>query len=134
MLPQGVRGACYSFLRRGGCLAYDPKQLLSILTGAAPPDLDVTCRAMSDDFVGCGHDKAFASLSYVDIAWKVAGNEREAILALPGAEPLRYEPDQPASKSYMVVPAAMLSETQELRSWIVRSVSSLPAGRIRKRA
>lgn len=76
MLPRCVRGVCYSFLRRGECLAHDPKQLLSILTGAAPPDFDITCRAMFDDFVGNADDKAFASLSDVGIAWKVAGDER----------------------------------------------------------
>lgn len=77
--------------------------------------------------------KPFASLSDVGLALKFTGSERDALLALPGAAPLRYAPDQPASKSY-VTPQTMLSEPDELRSWVIRSVSSLPAKRARKRA
>jgi hypothetical protein len=41
---------------------------------------------------------------------KFAGSEREALLSLPGAAPLRYAPDQPRSKSYVLVPETMLTK------------------------
>lgn len=115
-------------------MAHDPKLLQPILAGAAPSDLDVTFRPMFGGLFAYADGKPFASLSDVGLALKFVGGERDAMLALPGAAPLRYEPDQPASKSYVVVPEAMLSTPDELRSWVIRSVSSLPARRVRKRA
>lgn len=115
-------------------MTHDPKLLQPVLAAAAPPDLDVTFRPMFGGLFAYANGKPFASLSDVGLALKFAGSERDAILALPGAAPLRYEPDQPASKSYVVVPETMLSEPAELRSWVVRSVSGLPAKRVRKQA
>lgn len=115
-------------------MAHDPKLLQPILAGAAPPDLDITFRPMFGGLFAYADGKPFASLSDVGLALKFAGGDRDAILALPGAEPLRYEPDQPASKSYVVIPEPMLSEPDELRSWVIRSVSGLQPKRIRKRA
>ena len=115
-------------------MAHDPKLLQPILAGAAPPDLNVTFRPMFGGLFAYADGKPFASLSDVGLALKFAGREREAIMALPGAAALRYEPDQPASKSYVVIPETMLSEPDELRSWVIRSVSGLPAKHVRKRA
>ena len=115
-------------------MTHDPKLLQPVLAGAAPPDLDVTFRPMFGGLFAYADGKPFASLSDVGLALKFAGSERDAILALPGAAPLRYEPDQPASKSYVVVPETMLSEPAELRSWVNRSISGLPAKRVRKQA
>lgn len=115
-------------------MAHDPKLLQPILAGAAPPDLDVTFRPMFGGLFAYADGKPFASLSDIGLALKFVGGERDALLALPGAAPLRYEPDDPPSKSYVVIPEYMLSEPGELRSWVIRSVSSLPTKRARKRA
>ncbi|WP_267381514.1 MULTISPECIES: TfoX/Sxy family protein [unclassified Sphingomonas] len=115
-------------------MAHDPKLLQPILAGAAPLNLDVAFRPMFGGIIAYADGKPFASLSDIGLALKFAGSERDAMLALPGAAPLRYEPDQPASKSYVVIPEPMLSEPDQLRSWVIRSVSSLPAKRVRKRA
>lgn len=115
-------------------MVHDPKLLQPILAGAAPPGLSVTFRPMFGGLFAYADGKPFASLSDVGLALKFIGGAHDAILALPGAVPLRYEPDQPASKSYVVVPEPMLSEPDELRSWVTRSISGLPAKRLRKRA
>ena len=115
-------------------MAHDPKLLQPILAGATPPDLEVTFRPMFGGIFAYADGNPFASLSDIGLALKFAGSERDAMLALPGAAPLRYEPDQPASKSYVVVPEPMLSEPDQLRAWVIRSVSSLPAKRVGKRA
>ncbi|WP_156141018.1 TfoX/Sxy family protein [Sphingomonas sp. 37zxx] len=104
------------------------------MAGAAPPDLNVTFRPMFGGVFAYVDGKPFASLSDVGLALKFAGSERDALLAVPGAEPLRYEADQPASKSYVVVPESMLSQPDQLRSWVIRSASALPAKRVRKQA
>lgn len=115
-------------------MAHDPKLLQTILADAAPAELEVTFRPMFGGVFAYADGKPFASLSDVGLALKFVGSERDAILALPGAAALRYEPDQPASKTYVVLPESMLSEPGELGSWVIRSVSSLPAKRVRKRA
>jgi TfoX/Sxy family transcriptional regulator of competence genes len=65
----------------------------------------------------------------------MAGEDHRALSETPGVEPLRYEPDQPPSKSYLVLPDAMLSDRDTLRSWIERSAAGLKpaAGKARKR-
>ena len=62
---------------------------------------------------------------------KLAGDMRAALLAVPGAAPLCYEPDQPPSKSYVLVSEAMLAQPAQLRPWVVRCAAGLPAKRAR---
>lgn len=69
--------------------------------------------------------KALASLSDVGLALKLSGADRDAFLAVPGSKPLQYRADQPPSKSYVVVPEAMLSDLGALRTWIARSETGL---------
>jgi len=44
---------------------------------------------------------------------------------VPDVKPLRYEPDNPPSKSYLLLPDAMLSDPDSLRSWMARSAAGL---------
>jgi TfoX/Sxy family transcriptional regulator of competence genes len=106
-------------------MAHDPKTLQRIFETAAPPDLDLAFRQMFGGIMGYADGKAFASLSDVGLALKLSGADREELLAVPGAKPLQYEPDQPPSRSYVVAPEAMLSDRDGLRSWIARSAAGL---------
>ena len=106
-------------------MAYDPKELQIICTKAAGPDLELAFRPMFGGIMGYAAGKVFASLSDVGLALKLSGADREALLGEPGAKPLQYEPSAPVSKSYVVVPAGMLEESERLREWIVRSVAGL---------
>ncbi|MEJ5154524.1 TfoX/Sxy family protein [Gluconobacter wancherniae] len=115
-------------------MAHDPKLLQPVLASAAPPDVDVTFRPMFGGLFAYADGKPFASLSDVGLALKFVGCGYDSMLAQPGAAPLRYEQDQPASKSYIVVPEPVLSEPDQLRSWVIRSISGLPVKRARKRA
>jgi TfoX/Sxy family transcriptional regulator of competence genes len=110
-------------------VTHDPKQLQVLLAEVAPAELELAFRPMFGGIMGYADGKAFASLSDAGLALKLAGTDREALLALPGAEPLRYAPDQPQSKSYVVVPEAMLSDLDELRSWVARCATGLAAKR-----
>jgi len=106
-------------------LAHDPKSLQAICEAAAPPDLALRFRPMFGGIMGYAEDKPFVSLSDIGLALKLAGADREALLALPGAKPLQYAPDQPPSKSYVVVPDSMLADTAALRIWMARGVAGL---------
>jgi TfoX/Sxy family transcriptional regulator of competence genes len=106
-------------------MAHDPKALQSVCAAAAPPDLELTFKPMFGGIMAYAGGKVFASLSDVGLALKLAGKDRDDLLAAPGAEPLQYEPSQPPSKSYVVVPEPLLSDALALRPWIVRSVGGL---------
>jgi TfoX/Sxy family transcriptional regulator of competence genes len=114
-------------------MEHDPKRLQAVLQQAAPPDLPLLFRPMFGGIMGYAGGKPFASLSNVGLALKLGGADHAALLAQPGAAALRYEPDQPASKSYVVVPDAMLSDPALLRPWIARSAANLPAAKPRRR-
>lgn len=114
-------------------MAHDPKVLQAMLTQAAPPDLALAFRPMFGGIMGYADGKVFASLSNVGLALKLSGTDREALLATPGAQPLQYEPDQPPSKSYVVVSEAMLGDPDQLRPWVVRCTAALDPKRKRTR-
>ncbi len=114
-------------------MAHDPKALQIALERAAPPDLELAFRPMFGGIMGYATGKVFASLSDVGLALKLSGDDRAALLSVEGAKPLQYEPDQPPSKSYVVVPESMWSKADELRTWIVRSTTGLAAPVVRPR-
>ena len=76
--------------------------------------------------------KPFASISNVGTRLKFASaaahSER---LAIPGAAPLRYEPGDPPSKTYVLVPRAALHDPAQLADWARASAAHLPPTRKR---
>jgi TfoX/Sxy family transcriptional regulator of competence genes len=104
---------------------HDAKALQAVLAAASPPDLDLGFRAMFGGIMGYAAGQVFASLSHVGLALKMTGADHAALSAVPGVKPLRYEPHDPPSKSYLVVPDAILSDRDSLRSWIARSAAGL---------
>lgn len=93
----------------------DPHALQSRLIEAAA-DLDLSFRPMFGGIMGYSDGKPFASLSNIGLALKF-GRADHATFAALGAQPLRYEPDSPPSKTYLVVPAAILDDTAALAHW-----------------
>ena len=106
-------------------MEHDPKALQAVMEAASPPDLDLAFRPMFGGIFGYAAGQAFASLSNVGLALKMTGADHAALSEAPGVKPLRYEPDDPPSKSYLLLPDAMLSDPDSLRSWIARSAAGL---------
>jgi TfoX/Sxy family transcriptional regulator of competence genes len=104
-------------------MEHDPKRLQAIVETAAPPDLELRFRPMFGGILAYADGAPFASLSNVGLALKFAGGAHAELLAIEGAHPLRYAADQPMSKTYIVVPEAMLGNADALRSWIARSLA-----------
>jgi len=104
---------------------HDPKALQAVMEAASPPDLDLAFRPMFGGIFGYAAGQAFASLSNVGLALKMTGADHAALSEAPGVKPLRYEPDDPPSKSYLLLPDAMLSDPDSHRSWIARSAAGL---------
>ena len=114
-------------------MPHDPKQLQAVFAAAAPPDLELTFRAMFGGVLAYAAGLPLASLSNVGLALKLVPAEQAALLAVPGAKRLRYEPDQPESKTYVCVPEAMLEDEAALRDWIARAAAGLKPKKVRPR-
>ena len=108
-------------------MEHDPKALQILFRAAAPPDLELTFRPMFGGIIAYAQGKPLASLSNVGLALKAPPALMAEILAAPDATPLRYEPNSPASKSYVVVPPAVMADRDSLRGWIMKSVDALAA-------
>jgi TfoX/Sxy family transcriptional regulator of competence genes len=92
-------------------------------------DKDLTFKKMFGGGMAYIGGKPAASLSNIGIALKLAPLDQEELLAIDGAARLQYEPDAPVSKSYIVVPKAMVSNPALLAPWLKRSsdyILSLP--------
>ncbi|MDB5444613.1 MAG: hypothetical protein JWP86_2036 [Phenylobacterium sp.] len=113
-------------------MAYDPKSLQRVFETAAPPDMELMFKPMFGGIMAYADGKAFASLSSVGLALKLSGDDYTGLLAVPGARPLQYTPDMPPSKSYVVVPEALLADHDALRPWIVRGAANLKPAKPRK--
>jgi TfoX/Sxy family transcriptional regulator of competence genes len=105
-------------------MEHDPKALQAVME-AVSPDLELGFRPMFGGIFGYSAGQAFASLSNVGLALKMTGADHAALSKVPGVKPLRYEPDDPPSKSYLLLPDAILSDPDSLRLWISRSAAGL---------
>ena len=112
---------------------HDPKALRIIFAAAAPPDLELVFKPMFGGILAYAHGKPLASLSNVGLAVKAAGALNAEFLSAPGAVALRYEPDAPPSKTYVVVPEAMLGDREALRGWIARAAAGVAAAPAKKK-
>jgi TfoX/Sxy family transcriptional regulator of competence genes len=114
-------------------MAHDPKALQAVLANAAPPDLELMFKPMFGGVLAYAYGKPLASLSDVGLALKASGALNAEFLSVPGAIPLRYEPDAPPSKTYVVVPETMLGDREALRAWIVKAAADLAAAPAKKK-
>ncbi len=102
---------------------FDPKALRLAVEQAADPELELDFRAMFGGIMGYANSRPFASMSNRGLALKLGKHARDRLLALPGARPLRYEPDDPPSKTYTLVPDAMTRDSAALAPWIKESAA-----------
>ena len=106
-------------------MGHNPRELQAVMEAASPPDLELGFRPMFGGIMGYAAGQVFASLSNVGLALKMTGADHVGLSAVPDVKPLRYEPDDPPSKSYLLLPDAMLSDPGSLRSWMARSAAGL---------
>ena len=93
------------------------------------PTLELTFREMFGGMMIYSSGRPFASLSEPGLALKLSEGDRKALLQEPGAEPLRHDGEAP-SKQYVVVPAHILEDPEQLSAWLQRSalfVAGLPS-------
>lgn len=84
---------------------------------------DVRARRM---FSGMGvytGEKMFAYLVGEDIGLKLAPEDLAEALRLPGAEPLRPEPDAEPMREYVKMPREILDNFEKFMTWVDRSAN-----------
>ena len=98
---------------------------------------DWTFKPMFGGVCGYVEGRILASLSNIGLALKLAPATQENLLMLEGAKRLRYEPDAPESKQYIVLPESLCADEEALAVWLERSVDyvlSLPAPKPKRAA
>ncbi len=119
---------------------HEPKALRARLEELLGPRLDVhevTFRPMFGGITGYTRGRNFASLSNMGLALKLSPADIQELLGVEGARPLRYEPDDPPSKSAVLLPDRLLGDDAFMGAWIDRSMQycqTLPLPKKRKKA
>lgn len=93
------------------------------------PMLEVTSRAMFGGFMLYTSGKSFGVLAEQGLSLKLNEQDRQLLLAEPGATPMQHD-GGPPSKQYVVVPSQIAEQPQALAQWLERSVAyvqTLPA-------
>ncbi len=101
----------------------DPKKCQSIVEEAvtfAKIDGVLTFRPMFGGILGYYEGKAFCSLSDVGLAFKLSPADQEELLKEGGVR-LQYEPSQPPSKQYIVLPEGQLDDPSKVAPWAAKS-------------
>ncbi|MEJ0025100.1 MAG: TfoX/Sxy family protein [Rhizomicrobium sp.] len=118
-------------------MPHDPRALQKAMEAALPAHVDWRFKPMFGGIGVYADDKMCVSLSDIGLAVKLAPAEQDALLKLKGARRLQYEPSAPPSKTYIVVPDAMLSDRKALGHWLSVSAAhaaASPAAKRRKSA
>ena len=114
-------------------MPHDPHNLQKAMEAAMPSHVDWRFRPMFGGIGVYANDKMCVSLSDIGLAVKLAPAEQEVLLKLKGAKRLQYEPSMPPSKTYIVVPDAMLSDRKALGHWLAISAAHAVAAPAKKR-
>ena len=89
----------------------------------AAPEREIAFRPMFGGVCAYVEGRVFASLSNVGLALKLSPSEQTELLVVPEAARLRYEPDAPESKQYIVVPGALREDADGFARWVAKSMT-----------
>jgi TfoX/Sxy family transcriptional regulator of competence genes len=80
----------------------------------------VSCKHFFAGVAAYADDRIFMTLTTVGLALKLPQDDRSALLG-QGASPLRYFPNSPVKKDYVLLPKQIV-DGAGLRRWILRSI------------
>jgi TfoX/Sxy family transcriptional regulator of competence genes len=107
------------------------KALSQLLTAAASRlegDIAIQCKHFFSGAAAYANGRIFMTMTTVGTALKLP-RESHAELIRRGARPLRYFPQGPVKKDYLVLPDSLVDDADALARWIVKSArfcQSLP--------
>jgi TfoX/Sxy family transcriptional regulator of competence genes len=114
----------------------DAKQLQSLIEAALGPvaaAYDMHYRPMFGGIMAYTCGRPFASLSNAGIAVKLP-TDMAAKLEEAGGYGLRYKPEDPPSKSYKVIPLALVEARDDaLANWLIASMDHCKSLPLKKR-
>ena len=111
-----------------------PAPLVETFHAVLPDDPRVERRKMFGFDCAFARGNMFTGLCPLGMVVRLPEDERERLLALPGAS--RFEMRGRVMREYAVVPEAMTADLRKLRTWVARSfayAASLPPKSQRKR-
>jgi TfoX/Sxy family transcriptional regulator of competence genes len=96
--------------------------------------IELECRPFFGGAAAYANGCIFMTLTRVGVALKLPGDSRAA-LRRRGATPLRYFPDGPIKKDYVIVPDRIARSPAAFAPWVVKSIQfSQTFGRRTQRA
>ena len=115
----------------------DPVQLQSAIEtalGLRIEEYEVRFRPMFGGIMAYAFDRPFASMSTAGLALKLDPSQHEDLASQEGGYPLRYEPGDPPSKSYSVLPESHFGRDLEvLAKWLLISIDHVKALPLKKK-
>mgnify|MGYP001604157161 CR=1 FL=1 len=84
---------------------------------------DVRARRMFNGMGVYTGEKMFAFLVGEDIGLKLGPEDLEEAMLMPGAEPLRPEPDSEPMREYVKMPREVLDNFDKFTTWVDRSAN-----------
>ena len=100
-----------------------------------PADIDIAVRHFFGGAAAYANGRICISLTTVGLAMKLPEESRGQLLK-QGARPLRYFPNAPEKKEYVLVPPGFRDDGERLKLWARRSIDhvlTLPQAKTRKR-
>jgi len=96
--------------------------LIRQATSGRYKDAKLECRHFFSGAAVYANGRICISLTPVGFAIKLPEESRNALLKQKGAKHLRYFPNGPIKKDYLVLPKTMLKDMRTLRRWVRVSI------------
>lgn len=103
--------------------------LIDKATSGTSKKIGLECKHFFSGAALYANGKICISLTPVGFAVKLQAESRNALLKQKGTKPLRYFPEGPIKKDYVILPNTILNDVKVLRRWVTLSiehVASLP--------
>jgi len=97
-------------------------ELLNRATAGKFKNVDLECKHFFSGAAVYANGSICITLTPVGFAVKLPEESRNALMRDKGAEQLRYFPEGPIKKDYVVLPEAMLKDMRSLRHWVEVSI------------
>ena len=98
--------------------------LVGGMGNALPRDVTMDCKRFFSGAAAYANGRIFISLTPVGLAVKLAEPDKAALMRMR-ATALRYFPQAPVKKAYVVVPENLAANTDLLKPWLARSISNV---------
>jgi len=85
-------------------------------------DVDLQVKPFFGGAAAYANGQICLSLTKVGFAVKLPQADRQVLLN-KGAQPLRYFPNAPIKKQYVILPASIMNDPDSLRKWVERCIS-----------